>query len=341
MEQIPFIDIRHGNPSEIAREHRQRGITLIGASKNAFGLASRLAAGAALPLGDSIARRWLSKTNNPYRHEIDATAAVLGIKGVHALNLCYEWGCTSGAYEKNGGVTLTRILDWPFPALGECMVVAHQKGEAGEFYNMTWPGMAGVFNAVAPGRFAAALNQAPMRRYRLDIVSDWMRNRLRVRRAHALPPAHLLRKAFEEAGSYDEAKEMLSREPVAIPVIYILSGTQPGQGCVIERLEDAAEVRLMRDGKISAANHFESRLNGIGHGWLPRAIDSHDRAHCGRELCGPLLDDDFGWFRPPIANRLSRLVLSADAATGSFNLMGTEGQRPVTPVYRHPGRQPL
>ena len=74
------------------------------------------------------------------------------MRGVYALNLCYEWGCTSGAYAQEDSISLLRVLDWPFPALGKHMVVAHQSGAAGDFYHVTWPGIAGVFNAMAPGR---------------------------------------------------------------------------------------------------------------------------------------------------------------------------------------------
>lgn len=334
METIPFIDIRESNHSEIARTHKERGRKLIAASAGAFGLVSRIISKAALPAGDWHARSWLERNDNPYRHEITASADALDVKGVHALNLCYEWGCTSGAYAKDDGVTLARVLDWPFPALGECMVVAHQRGAAGDFHNITWPGMAGVFNAVAKGRFAAALNQAPMRRYRLDIVTDWIRNRLKMHKQTALPPAHLLRKVFEEAKTYEEAKKMLAEAPLAMPVIYILSGMKAGEGCVIERLEDAYAIREMgTNGIASAANHFESHLNGIGHGWLPRALLSHSRANESRCLTAAEIGEDFSWFRAPIANSLSRLAFTADAAKGTLRLMGTDGKRPVTAVF--------
>jgi hypothetical protein len=40
-------------------------------------------------------------------------------------------------------------------------MVARHQAEAGRFLNVTWPGYAGVTTAMAPGRFSAALNQAP------------------------------------------------------------------------------------------------------------------------------------------------------------------------------------
>jgi hypothetical protein len=65
-----------------------------------------------------------------------------------------------------------RLLDWGFPKLGENLVVAHQSGPAGDFHNITWPGIAGIYQAVARGRFAAAINQAPMRRHGPGLATD-------------------------------------------------------------------------------------------------------------------------------------------------------------------------
>lgn len=336
--EIPLVDMRGRKAEELVTEHKAKTLHLLNASRDAFGWISRAISFIALPIGDFFSRRWLNKTQNPYRAEIFANEKIVGRKGFVALNMSYEWGCTTGAFDKpadkTGAPTLARILDWPFPALGENMVVALQEGSAGEFHNITWPGVAGMFNGVAKGRFAAALNQAPMRRYKTGILIDWVRNRFKFHQQKGLPPAHLLRKAFEEARSYEEAKAMLCSTPVALPVLYILTGTKPGEGCVIERIENEAIVREMRDGRVTVANHFESSFNGIGHGWMPRATDSHAR---GKHACVlPLADvsTDFAWFKEPIANQLSRLAFTADAATGSFSLIGTDGAKPVTKVFR-------
>jgi hypothetical protein len=332
---IPFYDVREGGPASLAEKTREQTISLLKASTGAYGIASRMASGIALPIGDKLSLRWLKKTNNPYLPEIEKTAQVAGVKGVIALNICYEWGCTSGVYQSAPGApTLARILDWPFPKLGEHTMVLHQKGPAGEFYNVTWPGGSGIFNAIAPGRFAAALNQAPMRRHWTGIFLDWARNRHFVNKQNALPPAHLLRHVFETAKDYAEAKKMLAETPLSIPVIYILSGTKEGEGCIIERIEDKAAIREMKDGRVAAANHFESHLNGIGHGWMPRALCSHTRICAAAEV--PLKDysDGFKWFRPPIANPLSRLAMTANAATGHFEVIGTAGEKPVTNVFK-------
>ncbi|MEJ1967750.1 MAG: hypothetical protein WDN03_03795 [Rhizomicrobium sp.] len=178
---IPFVDIRGGTPLDLMEQHEATARSLARAAMGTFGLASRAASTVLMPLGDRASRRWLARTDNPYLAEIDALAAHLGISGVHFLNVCFEWGCTSGVWRGPDGPVLRRVLDWAFPQLGTHMVVALQSGPAGEFYNPTWPGLAGSFQGLAPGRFAAAINQAPMRRHRRGIAGDWLRNRIAVR----------------------------------------------------------------------------------------------------------------------------------------------------------------
>ena len=124
-----------------------------------------------------------------------------------------------------------------------------------------------MLNGMAPGRFAATLNQAPMRRHGWLMPIDWALNRRLVGNPSGLPPAHLLRKIFEEARNYEEAKKMAMDTPVALPVIFILSGLKPGEGCVIERTENsAATIDLGTGDRVTAANHFTSPLAALGKG---------------------------------------------------------------------------
>jgi hypothetical protein len=334
MQEIPCIDIRLGGPGQLIRACPDRAKALIQASRRALGPISDIACHFMLPQGDRLSRDWLLRTRNPFRDEIRDCAETLTVTGVYALNLCFEWGCTSAIYTNDSGPTLTRVLDWPFPQLGESVIVTHQKGAAGEFYNVTWPGLSGMFQGMAPGRFAATLNQAPMQRHRLTYAGDWIKNRREFFRSGGLPPAHLLRMAFEGAADYDEAKEMLARTPVAMPVIYILGGAQDGEGCVIERTEQHYAIRPIAHDRVCAANHFETNLHGIGHGWRPRPIDSAGRSHRARTLPLATVDDRFDWFRPPIANAHTRVVMLACAKTGKLNVFGTRGKHRVTEVFR-------
>jgi hypothetical protein len=331
--KIPYVDIRGYTPLELMFLYRRSARALVEGAKRTFGETSRLASALAMPWADHASRRWLEKSENPYLHEIAAMAEALGQPGVYTLNVCFEWGCTSGVWRSEGSPLLRRVLDWPFPALGEHIVIAHQKGPAGDFFNATWPGLSGILQAMAPGRFAAAINQAPMRRRGAGVVGDWALGRIAVGRNFALPPSHLLRRVFETAADYTEAKAMLCATPIAVPAIFTLAGMRSSEGCVIERTEDAFAVREMADGHICATNHFESHLNQTGHGWRARPIDSRGRLVCARTL-GP--SADLSWFMAPIANVNSRLALTANAVKGSLMVMGTAGATPATAIFRLP-----
>src|SRR5262249_61048700 len=115
-----------------------------------------------LPAMDFVTRRWLMRSRSPYAAEIHGIAAALGFRGIWFLNGCYQWGCTALAREQGGAPWLVRTLDWPFPGLGRHAEVAHQRGLAGDYFSVTWPGYVGVLTGMAPGRFAASINQAPL-----------------------------------------------------------------------------------------------------------------------------------------------------------------------------------
>ncbi|HUB85747.1 MAG TPA: hypothetical protein VL971_08640, partial [Rhizomicrobium sp.] len=202
------MDIGAASPVELVRLFPDRALALANAAKSTFGLASRAIAAASLPLADHASRNWLERAGNPYRQEIKELAALLGIRGTWFLNVCFEWGCTSGVWDSESGPVLRRVLDWPFPKLGENLVVAKQQAKAGVFFNMTWPGFNGVLQAMAPDRFAAAINQAPMRRRGAGYAGDWLSARVAVSKSVALPPAHLLRRVFETAPDYSVAKDL-------------------------------------------------------------------------------------------------------------------------------------
>ncbi len=334
LPEIPFIDIREKSPIDIVKEYKDRCKKLVKSNQATFGFIAKILSYFILPVTDFFAGRWLKKSKNPYRDEIAKLQKASAKTGVKTLNLSYEWGCTSGVYSDGTAAKLTRVLDWPCPALGETIVVAHQKGAAGEYHNITWPGVSGIFNAVAKGRFAAALNQAPMRLHNNGVLLSWLRNRIKFYKSNALPPAHLLRKVFDEAKSYDEAKKILVETPIALPVLFTLSGTNPGEGCVIERLENQAVVRELQGGIVTTTNHFESNFNGIGSGWLPRAEDSCARSDASKALPHADVDDKFSWYKAPVANEYSRLAMVANAATGELQVMGTLGAKPVTQVFK-------
>src|SRR5262249_29684790 len=160
------------------------------------------------------------------------------------------------------------------------------------FVTLTWPGYTGLLQGMAPGRFSAALNQAPMRN-RLGLFHlDWALTRRRVWSMTHLTPAHLLREVFETAPSFEHAKRMLIERPIATPAIFSLAGVRPSETVIIERTETEARVH---DGSNVAANHWQAP------GWRghQRGSDSAGRA-CRMHAVSADYDPEFRWVEKPI-----------------------------------------
>jgi len=231
---IPLIDVGRGGAAALCEARPDAAAALIG---DALGTAPllRLAARVA----DPLSRAWLERHGNPYLHEIRAVARRLDMAGVYFLNVVYEWACsTSAAPDPEGtGMRLIRVLDWGLKGTGRYGVIARHESDAGSFFNATWPGYAGVITAMAPGRFAAAINQAPgPHESGVTLVDEVMQRWRMLRGRAALPAPHLLRRVFESAKDYDAALAMLMDEAtaVAVPALFTLAGTELGAAAVIE-----------------------------------------------------------------------------------------------------------
>ncbi len=330
MPTIPLADIRQGGPVQHALECKSRARAL---RDDCLAFFPR-AATPFVPTLDEIAKRWLTRSNSPYVPEIAQIAASLGFPGVWFLNGSYNWGCTALAREEDGAPWLARTLDWPFVGLGRRVEVARMQGPAGEFFNLTWPGYAGALTAMAPGRFAACVNQAPLRRRTRHPwlrLYDFVANALSTWGIRHIPPDQLLRKAFETCGSYADARRMLETEPVARPVIYILAGCAPGERCVIERTEESF---VTHEGDTCAANDWIVRRPE----WEARIIAAHLlkssaeeaalRSQARREALaaypGRLSQPDFDWVTRPVLNPYTRIVSSMCPARGILRVAGYE-----------------
>ena len=228
----------------------------------------------------------------------------------------------SGRRRTIGGSRLLRVLDWSLAGLGAQVVAARRTGPAGPWTDLTWPGFSGVIQALAPGRFAAAFNQAPMETRGSGLVLDWLRNRNELWRRPALPPAHLLRRVFDHAADYATARSWLTETPIALPAIFILCGTGPDEGCVIERLQDSAELI---DGPAAAANHWQ-RVARAGRARGAESARRRDQLAARQSTAGA----DLAWLAPPVLNRTTRLAMTAEPASGRLCARGYEADGPAT-----------
>ena len=316
--EIPVLSVGAAFPMETLRAELPRAHAL-------FDLATKGVPPRALRALDRASRAWLVRNGNQHLAEIDAIAAKLSQSGVYFLSVNYEWGCTCRVAPSpdRSSARLVRVLDWITPGLGRNFVAARVSGApAGPFAVLTWPGYTGVLQMKAPGRFSAALNQAPMRKAVGLFYMDWAANRHRVWNMPYPTPAHLLRTVSEEAETFKDARRMLMERPISTPGIFSLAGVDPSETAVIERTEREARVR---DGAHVAANHWES-AGWYGHA---RGLDSPGRARM-MSAVAPELDTRFPWLKHPILNDHTRLVFVADAKEGRLVAQGYERDGPAT-----------
>lgn len=318
---VPLLELAPPYGPSLLRAHPERAAALLAAAGRQYGKP-------VLSVSDALSRRWAMRNAVPYLPEIAEVAGLLSTPGAWMLNLCYEWGCTTGIAEapEGRGMRMMRTLDWPLDGLGRNVVVSRQLGTAGMWFNVTWPGFVGATTALAPGRFAAALNQAPMAEHGLGLVGNWVVNRCTVWRNGHVPPALLLRRVFDECASFDDAVRCLTETPIALPAIYSLAGAEHGRGVVIERLETSAHVH---QAPICVTNHWLTP-------WLtgrPRSVHSHDRLDMMRGRMAAAADG-IAWLAAPILNDTTRLAVTANAATGELTVQGFEDGAPATSVLR-------
>lgn len=273
---------------------------------------------------DRISRNWLVTHQSRYLAELDAIADLSKRPGAYFLNVNYEWGCTTAAKPSVDGKSarLLRVLDWGVGGLGRHVIACRIKGEAGPWVSLTWPGFTGVLQAMAPGRFAAAINQPSIQKRSGFILLDWALGKRDVWRCPHEQPVHLLRRVFEEAPDFDTARRMLEETPICTPVIYILAGVKPNEVCVIERRQTSARVVW---GSACTANEWQTD-------WRPghfRAYKNAPRVAAMQAVPGAM---DLDWLKPPMLNWATRLALVADPAQGRMIAQGFERDGPATEV---------
>ena len=328
MVPIPVIDVGSDGPLALARAEHERARAL----RDDCIASLPGPVGALLAPLDGVTRRWLARSRSPYVGEIAAIAAALDFAGVWFLNGSYEWGCTSAAREEDGAPRLARTLDWPFHGLGRYLVVARMRGAAGEYYNVTWPGYVGALTAMAPGRFAVTINQAPLwRRTRRPWLRpyDLVLNALDTWRLPYCPPAHLLREVLDTCRDFAGARDRLECTPVARPAIVTLVGCAHGETCVIERREETFVTRM---GDVAAANDWEMPEDRWEARVPPDVLltrspqEAQARSRARRDALAawrqPLAG--FAWVVPPVLNPYTRLAVEMCPYDGTLRVIGYE-----------------
>lgn len=341
LPDVEVLDLRGEDPRRLAAASAGR---LPGHVSRLFDRAQARYTGLGLALGDAFSRLWLERSGNERLSEIDAAAAVVGRKGAHLLNASYDWACTSAAYaaDAESGPLFARVLDWDLDGLGENLCALIQRGSAGDWVNLGWPGYAGCVTGVAFGRFAAAINQPPRPGCGIGSqtpfakAADWIAARPATWSSKAPPAPHLLRKVFEEARDYDAAVEMLLKTEICGGGFFIVNGPEPGQACVVERHGKDGVVRPADEsGAAACANHWI----GLDLGGVPRGHDSAERFEALRRadkegLRRFLEGGGFEWLRAPVLNECTRVAVCVDLRKGILAAAGFEGGTTATNVLR-------
>ncbi|CAM5767886.1 hypothetical protein LMIY3S_02313 [Labrys miyagiensis] len=313
---IPIFDARDGGPVAHARARVPVMSALLKACLGSLPAAMQWGVDGL----DAAAHRWLIASGSAYVGEMDAIAALLSEKGVYLLNAAYEWGCTTLAAPAPDGSSarLLRTLDWDFDGLGRHVEVAHQRGAAGDYWNVTWPGAVGALTAMAPGRFAASINKGPSPADGSD--NSGIPN-LAALRLGMLPSMHLLRHVFETAPDFPEAQALLERTPIAADTIFTLVGIASDETCVIERKPEDHVTHL---GVSAAANTWDYGLSAKrwGEEEESQSGSAARRAsimpHAGQSML------PFAWVEPPIRNGITRIAVEANPKLGSLRVRGYE-----------------
>ena len=326
LPKIPIYHVGASFPMAIARRTGRRGYELLQAAT--ANVPPRV-----LRVVDRLSRSWLDRNRSPYLTEIDALAEKSHAVGLYYLNVSYEFGCTTAAIPapSGGAALLQRTLDWNVNGIGQHVVAARIANPLGQWISLTWPAYTGVIQALAPGRFAAAINQpAPASRTGLLTVDRWLAMLPSVNSSN-VQPIHLLRRVFETAADFATARTMLETTPITAPAIFTLAGIRADEAVVIERKATAFQVI----GDACAANEWQHP------DWQPRQHKAfeNDARRAAMRTASREWDPEFGWLVWPLLNDETRLAMLAEPATGRLMVRGYEGGKVATQTLMIEPRQ--
>lgn len=186
-----------------------------------------------------------------FRDELLGMSQALNIdyKDLLTANLYYDAiktviGCTAFAVETDDGPLHARNLDW----WGEDDILKRhtaifdfRRDHRTVFQVVGWPGFAGAFSGIAPGRFAVTLNA----------VSS---------NEPACPGSSvtfLLRRTLEMARNFDDALNILQQTVIPCDCLLLLTGVRAGQRVVIERTPTTCALRYPQNDMLVVANSYE------------------------------------------------------------------------------------
>ncbi|KAM9330414.1 acid ceramidase [Gastrophryne carolinensis] len=192
---------------------------------------------------------------SPFDEEIKGVAEASGLPlgEVMLFNIFYEVfsACTSlVAQDTSGRLFHARNLDfglllgwdvknnsWAVSELLKPLVVNvdFQRNNKTVFVSTSFAGYIGILTGMKPGILTLTMNE----RFSIDGgyigLLEWM---IGIRKGSWM--SFLTRTVLENATSYEEAKELLSKTELLAPAYFILGGNKSGEACVITRSRKAS-----------------------------------------------------------------------------------------------------
>jgi hypothetical protein len=333
---LPDVELLHvADPFDWARQRPEKVI-------GTLEIATRGVPSPVLSFGDYLSHAWLRATGNPWRDLIRSLGDVLNRPGIALMNLCYEWGCTTAAQDVRGRPSMARTVDWPFVGLGRFVAVAIERTPHGPVAFVTWPGFVGAVTAFAPGRFAVAINKAPLPILLRSLKVDRTAAALRAFFGGGLPITHLVREAVLESADFATVvNKLATARRVTTPGLVVACGVSAGEAVVVERFRAHSVVHRGQDGAVCVANDW---LTPGLTGWPPSKGETPEQRvqDCSLRVDAlrrgfPADPADFAWVTAPVLNNNTRAALYCCPAEGrlavrGFDLLGAGLPVPATRI---------
>ena len=313
------------------------------------------------PITDRLIKRWFAANNSPYLKEIEACEKKVNLPGLATRNGCsIIYCCTTSATMVDESPTLIRVMDLSYDGLGEHLMVSSHQTKHGSYQSFTWPGTSGCVHGNAPNRFACAYNLGPFRstvlplglnrvlgnggiKHIIDCVvhiyntynNKYIDKKYIANKKNIIyTPDHLMRRVFESAKNYAEAKQMLQSKTICIPTIFTIVGTNKNEGCIIYRTEHRHVTVEMKDNPhIAAANHFPDDVWQTFSSKEHTQVDQKPRTECSHVREQEMIarkdnvKPEDNWLQKlghKIINPLTRVVFIANPQTGRTTIQGFE-----------------